>query len=256
MSLIDTIGPLVQEAGDLALSFSGTSDITEKGVGDLLTAADTAVEAFLRQRLRELFPKDGFIGEESGSDSGTSGRVWIVDPIDGTADFANRLFGWSISLALAEDGQIKAGFVNAPALGKCYRAERGQGAFCNGTPLRLSQRKFDAGSFFAINASAHLGIEHTLALRLCNAPSALAPCLVAEGLALGSVTQPAYIWDIAAAYCIASETGAQFSYLSGEPFALEPLFARQRMADFLLAGSAEFIAYARERITRRPAKLI
>ena len=256
MSVLPEMIALATEAGDLALSYVGTTAITEKAVGNLLTEADTAVESFVRNRLQQQFPHDGFIGEESGSQAGTTGRVWILDPIDGTADFANRLPCWSVSLACAEEGSIVAGVVNAAAAGKCYSAAQGSGAFCNGSPIERVSKKFDAGSFFAINASAHLQIDQQLAMRLCNAPSALAPCYVADGIAQGSVTQPAYIWDIAAAYCIAREAGATFSYLSGEPFSLEPLFERERMQDILLCGSDEFIAYARSRITRRSVALV
>src|SRR5512140_1318612 len=130
---------LVAEAGRLALDYFGKQEslgVTRKGAQDWLTVADGAVEDFLRARLAELFPGDTVIGEEGGGEA--SDAVWILDPIDGTSNFARGDRNWSISIAFLLNREPTIGIVAAPALDELYVAQRGQGATLNGQPIAVS----------------------------------------------------------------------------------------------------------------------
>ena len=102
---------------------------------DIVTAADRATEERIRSRLAELRPGDGFLGEESGAERGTTGLTWVVDPIDGTANYLYDLPNWSVSIAVVEGDPdpsswtVLAGVVAAPALQEVYTAAAGEGAF-------------------------------------------------------------------------------------------------------------------------------
>lgn len=102
-----------------------------------VTEADRAAEQVVVERLGAEFPDVGFLGEELGA-RGNQARRWIVDPIDGTRNFVRGIPYWATLLALEEAGEITLGVVHAPATGELYWARRGQGAFVDGTPLRVS----------------------------------------------------------------------------------------------------------------------
>src|SRR5947209_5985497 len=103
-----------------------------------VTAGDRAAEAFLRNRLINAFPADGFLGEEYGEKPGDSGFRWVVDPIDGTRNFMRGLPLWGTLVGVEYRGEAVAGAAVMPALGHTYRALRGDGAFRNGRRLRVS----------------------------------------------------------------------------------------------------------------------
>lgn len=222
---------LVAEASHLALDYFGRSDslnITMKGAQDWLTAADGAVESFLRERLGRLFPSDGVIGEEGGGDAADS--VWIIDPIDGTANFAHGDRNWCISIGLVLNSQPVIGIIAAPALGEVYRARRGSGASLNGRPIRVSgtsdigraslefgwskrrpldsyiemvQRGFEAGAAVKRPGAGALGLCHVA----CGRTDAYAELHINS-------------WDVAAGLVIASEAGAHVNdFFEGDAIA-------------------------------------
>ncbi len=107
-----------------------------KGPQDFLTETDAAVERHIRASLAEAFPLDGFLGEETG---GTVARdTWVVDPIDGTANFARGLPHFCVSIALVRDGSTEIGAIFNPALDELHFARRGSGATRNETPIRVA----------------------------------------------------------------------------------------------------------------------
>ena len=126
-------------AGELALSFfRHDPEVRWKPDATPVTEADIAVETMVRDELARRFPADAIRGEEGGSE-GSGDRVWIVDPIDGTANYAAGIQIWSTLLALRVDGTYVLGVVNAPALGERYAAARGGPATWNGEPMRVSE---------------------------------------------------------------------------------------------------------------------
>ena len=130
---------LADEAGRIAMSFfRGAFEVREKPDRSPVTEADIQVERFVREALRERFPGDAVLGEEGGLE-GRSDRRWIVDPIDGTRNFADGVQVWANLIALAVDESPVVGVVNAPALGERYAAARGSGARLNGEPIHVSR---------------------------------------------------------------------------------------------------------------------
>lgn len=144
--LLDIARTIAEEAGALAarLRAEGVEVAgTKSSPIDIVTEADRATEALIRSRLSELRPDDGFLGEESGAERGTSGLTWVVDPIDGTVNYLYGLPNWSVSIAVVEGEPdpetwtALAGVVNAPALGEVFTASAGGGAHLAGRRLHV-----------------------------------------------------------------------------------------------------------------------
>ena len=137
---LETAQHLATAAGKLALSLApppGAAMASMKGHQDWLTEADGAVEALLKRELTAAFPDDGFQGEETGT--GPAGRLtWVVDPIDGTSNFARGAPRWCVSIGLIEGDRALAGVLVAPALGETFAARDGGGATLNGQTIRAS----------------------------------------------------------------------------------------------------------------------
>jgi len=107
-----------------------------KGPQDYVLESDSVVERMIRARLFAEFPKDSFFGEESGGDFGR--EVWVVDPIDGTANFARGIPHFCISIAFVRDGRTEIGAIYQPTTDELYACRRGGGAALNGRPMRVS----------------------------------------------------------------------------------------------------------------------
>jgi myo-inositol-1(or 4)-monophosphatase len=133
---------IAREAGAEVLRryrVSGQEEVAVKGLPrDLVTEADRASEALILEAIRREFPGDAIVAEESAPGEQRRGRVWIVDPLDGTVNFAHGVPLFSVSVGLAVDGVPAAGAVHAPCLGETYSAARGGGATLDGVPIRVS----------------------------------------------------------------------------------------------------------------------
>ena len=128
-------------AGEILVErFDQEKQISYKGPGDIVTDVDTEAEAAILGMLRDEFPEMGFLGEESKGASPDSGYVWIVDPIDGTRNYAWGVPFYSLVVALAHDGVVLVGVNYDPLRREMFHAERGKGAYLNDTPLRVSER--------------------------------------------------------------------------------------------------------------------
>jgi histidinol-phosphatase len=182
-----------------------------------VTEADRDVEAAIAERLARERPDDGVLGEEHGVRAGGR-RRWIVDPIDGTRNYARGIPVWATLVALEEDGRVTVGVVSAPALGRRWWAERGGGAFADGDPIRVSavDRVEDAVLCFQLEA-----VPAELVERCWHARSFgdfWAHMLVAEGAVDGAVDAVGVsVWDMAAVQVIVEEAGGRFSDLTGAP---------------------------------------
>lgn len=138
---------VAREAGDLARRRRGEGvslAATKSTLADIVTEADREVEQLIRDRLNSERPDDGFFGEESGAARGTSGLTWVVDPIDGTVNYAYGIAAYSVSIAVVEgepDPRTWRGMaaaVCAPALGELFTGARGEGAWLDGVRLSVS----------------------------------------------------------------------------------------------------------------------
>jgi myo-inositol-1(or 4)-monophosphatase len=220
---------LATEAGAMALRMQaplGASIATLKGAQDWLTEADGAVERFLSERLAAAFPADGFQGEEGGK--ARQGRLrWVVDPIDGTSNYARGGKRFCVSLALLEDRSPSIGVLVAPALGETYAGRLGAGATLNGVPIRAADTKemaravIECGWSHRRPASTYTSmvqriIEAGAAPRMLGS-GALALADVAAGRIDGYVELHINLWDVAAALVLLHEAGAQVSpFLEGD----------------------------------------
>jgi histidinol-phosphatase len=180
-----------------------------------VTEADRAVEAELRRLLAEARPEDVVLGEEGGS-SGTGRRRWIIDPIDGTRNFTRAIPVWATLVALEEDSVVRLGVVSAPALGRRWWAERGAGAFADGTRIHVSavERIEDAVLCF--------GLEDGLpelarkAWHVRGFGDFWSHMLVAEGAVDGAFDAVGVSeWDLAAMQVVVEEAGGRFSDYAG-----------------------------------------
>src|SRR5499427_4338193 len=116
--------------------------VSLKGPGNFVTAADRRAEEILREELTKARPGYGFLGEESGRHEGTDrSHTWIVDPLDGTTNFLHGIPQFAISIALEREDTIVAGLVYNPANDELFTAERGKGAFLNDQRLRVAARR-------------------------------------------------------------------------------------------------------------------
>jgi histidinol-phosphatase len=182
-----------------------------------VTEADRAVEAELRRILGEEHPSDAILGEEEGA-AGSGARRWILDPIDGTRNYARGIPVWGTLIALEVDGTVQLGFVSAPALGRRWWAERGEGAFADGKPMHVSavSRVEDAVLSFAIESEVPAIAQRAWHAR--GFGDFWPYMLIAEGSVDGAVdTIGVSEWDLAAMQVIVEEAGGRFSDRSGEP---------------------------------------
>jgi histidinol-phosphatase len=219
---------LADEAGRIALSFfRGSFDIRTKVDKTPVTEADLAVEAMVRTAVRERFPGDAVLGEEGGAEGGGA-RRWIVDPIDGTRNFADGIQVWATLIALAVDDQPVLGVVNAAALGERYEAVRGQGARMNGEPIAVSSAdRIGRASVLHAGLADWLDGDHGPALldlvREARRNRAFGDfwghMLVARGSADICFEPELATWDWAAIEVVVEEAGGRMTQFDGSPLA-------------------------------------
>lgn len=216
------------EAGAIAMRyFTGVEAlaVSMKGRQDWLTAGDGAVEAHIRRRLAEIFPNDAVLGEEGGGS--VADKLWIIDPIDGTANFAHHDRNWCVSIAFVHGGVPEIGVVYAPALGEMFVGRRGHGATLNGDPVKVAptddvgRASIELGWSARRPHSAYLAIVEKLwttgvSVRR-SASGALGMVYVAAGRTDGYLELHINSWDVAAGYVIAREAGASLNdFFSGD----------------------------------------
>lgn len=130
---------IARQAGSLLLPyFYGRVAVEYKGDVDLVTEADRASEAFILQRLQELFPDHGVVAEESGGYAGASEYRWYVDPLDGTTNFAHGFPIFAVSMALEQETDVILGVIYDPTREELFVAEKGGGARLNHQPIHVS----------------------------------------------------------------------------------------------------------------------
>jgi histidinol-phosphatase len=217
---------LADEAGRIAMSFfGGEFDVREKADKSPVTEADIAVEKMVREAVRERFPEDAVLGEESGLEGGST-RRWIVDPIDGTKNFADGVQVWGNLIALSVEDVPVVGVVNAPALGERYEAARGSGARLNGEPIHVSRADRVSRAFVVYaELPEWLGGEHWGAFRELLEDARRdrgfgdfwGHMLVARGAADVMVEPELATWDWAALWVVVEEAGGRVTTFAGEP---------------------------------------
>ncbi|GAN53765.1 inositol monophosphatase family protein [Tanticharoenia sakaeratensis] len=214
---------VVHDAAGLAMAMRpppGGPTGTQKGMQDYLTEADGAVERLISERIGTLFPDDGFMGEEGGR-ARSGALTWVVDPIDGTSNYARGRDRWCVSLGLMDGDVPVAGVIAAPALQETYVARKGAGATLNGKPLRASPVSDTKTSMIEMGWSGRVPRETFISkmdaiMRLGAMPrsggsGALAIADVASGRLDGYLEIVINLWDVAAALVLLEEAGGRAS---------------------------------------------
>ncbi len=202
--------------------------VSKKGPGDFVSAADFRVEKLLRQELQKARPDYGFLLEESGVIEGTDRHnVWVVDPLDGTTNFLHGIPHFAISIGLVRDGEPIAGVVYQPLTDEMFWAEKGNGSFVNERRLRVSARRKLDESVIATGIPHQGRPEHQRFLRQLPlvmeatagvrrlGSAALDLAYVAAGRYEGFWEMGLKPWDIAAGIILVKEAGGYVSEISG-----------------------------------------
>lgn len=206
--------------------------IQQKGRYDLVTEADTHSEAMIKNEILNKFSNDSILGEESGEVAGNSNYRWIVDPLDGTTNYAHNLPLYGVSIALEEISslQIVAGIVYFPEMNDLYTAVRGEGAFKNNKKIQVSNTKdlkdslFTTGFPYDRDKKIDLLLSYyknillkTRGIRRTGAAT-LDLCWVAEGRFDCFYEIGLKPWDMAAGCLIVEEAGGKCSSLDGDEY--------------------------------------
>jgi myo-inositol-1(or 4)-monophosphatase len=197
-------------------------DVRRKGVGDFVTTVDVQSERRLRRALRAALPEAGFLGEESTPADLGRDWVWVVDPIDGTSNFARGLPHFAVAVALLHCGDPVLGVVHCAPERALYVAVRGAGVRRNGRRVQIPRGRLDDGAI--LGCQWHRGqqdLEFLAALqrrggRIRTLGSSVTQLVdVAMGRLDGNVQQQGRVWDIAAAGLVVEEAGGRFTDWSG-----------------------------------------
>jgi len=208
--------------------FGNLKEISHKGEIDLVTIADREAERVAIETIRADFAEHSILAEETGVDAGMEeGFRWIIDPLDGTTNFAHSLPVFSVSIGLEHHGRMLLGMVKAPALGETFFAERGQGATLNGKAIHVSkvadlrQALTATGFAYDRHERAHYYLKYVAEMMqraqgIRRAGSAsLDLCSVACGRIDVYWEENIQPWDIAAGMLIAEEAGARVTNYRG-----------------------------------------
>lgn len=209
---------LLGEAGDIAragFARQAGETVSMKGPQDYLTETDGQVESHLKARIAAVFPEDGFLGEEGGGEPGA--QAWVVDPIDGTANFARSIPHFCISIAFIAGGEVQLGAIVNPVLDEVYVARLGRGASLNGQPIRVAATTDIAATSFEMGWSnrrplaRYIGALNELFEAGSNvrrgACGALGLAYVADGRSDGYAELHMNSWDCLAGLLLVREAG-------------------------------------------------
>lgn len=237
---------LARRAGDLGMTFFRELEkltIESKGHQDLVSNADREVELFVRAAIAETYPEDGIVGEEHATVEGTSGHIWVIDPIDGTANFVRGIPQWCVIIACMREGATHTGVIHEPASGETFYARRGGGAFCNGRPVSVSKAASMAEGSIGIgfNNRRHAlnilpviqAIVENGGIFFRNASGGLMLAYVAAGRLIAYSEEHMNAWDCLAGFLLIEEAGGIV-----EPFNTDDVLATGTVA--IAAGPALF----------------
>lgn len=224
---LDSIISIVKQASKLMMT--DKFEITQKcGYADIVTSSDMAVQDFLCKKLSDLLPGSGFLCEEADVHDTSRQYTWVIDPIDGTANYSRGIDQCGICVGLHHNGEIIQSVVYLPRTEELFYAEKGKGAFLNGRQIHVSDRPFQNAILCTALAVYRKEFAQTCsdiiveAFRQCNdirrfGAAASELCYIAMGrceLYFEYIISP---WDYAAASLILTEAGGVFSDLMGNP---------------------------------------
>ena len=223
----------LQAGAFLRSRFGGHHDVSYKGSPtNLVTEMDRGAETIILDAIQARFPGHAVLAEESGARSGTEPHRWIVDPLDGTTNYAHGLPIYCVSIALELDGDLAVGVLYDPSRDECFVAELGRGATLNGAPLRVSATPTLGESLLGTSYPNDLAAaprnnlaEHADLIQRCRSvrslgSAALGLAAVAAGRLDGYWEQRLGAWDIAAGALLIREAGGTVTAVHGAPLDL------------------------------------
>ncbi len=226
MVTVELLSDLARRAGAITLQhYQSGLAIETKADESPVTIADRQTEQFLRAEIARLFPGDGIVGEEFGATEGTTGRKWIVDPIDGTKSFIHGVPFYGVMIGVEQDGAMLAGAVYIPPLCEMVVAVKGAGCWWNGKRARVTATERIEDALLLTTDIAHhhqhgRGASWEALSRRARLVRTWGDCygyvLVATGRAdimLDAIMSP---WDMAALQTILEEAGGAFSDYEGK----------------------------------------
>ena len=227
---LDVAVQAARKAGRLLMASYGklkTSQISTKSKNDFVTELDKKSEKLILSEVRRVFPEDQIQAEESGVSRG-SGRLWIIDPLDGTSNYIHQIPLFAVSIGIQEDGKLKYGVIFDPVHDEMYVGEAGRGAFLNGRRLRVSHVPLLADSLMTTGIpfrARERFDEYMTAFRAISTGSvglrrggsaALDLAYVASGRFDGFWELDLSPWDIAAGIVLVREAGGEVSDMWGK----------------------------------------
>lgn len=190
-----------------------------KGHQDLVSEADREVELAVRAAIAKAYPDDAIVGEEHAPTPGRSGYAWVIDPIDGTANFLSGIPSWCVSIACTRDGVPVTGVVHEPSANETFHGRRGGGAFLNGAPIRVSASQSLSVGSLGVGFSNRRETRQVVALIgellarggvfYRNASGALMLAYAAAGRLIGYVEPHMNAWDCLAGMLLVEEAGGR-----------------------------------------------
>jgi fructose-1,6-bisphosphatase/inositol monophosphatase family enzyme len=225
---LDVARALAEEAGRrAAAAFHQPMEIIVKGRGNLLTETDLAIERYIQDELAVEFPSHGVLSEETAADTSTDGYVWVVDPIDGTKNFASGIPFYCINIALCLDGEPLVAVTHDPNHHETFWGVRGGGAFVNETPIRASDKPTVLASILGLD----IGYDNERGKQLLRLIYQLFPNMQAMRISGSAALGLAYAacgrydvfvhryllpWDIAAGILLVREAGGVITDDAGD----------------------------------------
>ena len=216
----------------LKKNIDASREVSFKGIIDLVTNFDNQSQRMILKHLSTIFPDHGFLAEEGLSETKGSEFQWIIDPLDGTTNYAHRFPVFTVSIALEAKGKVVVGVVYDPMRGETFWAAKGEGAFLNGREIRVSsiddlnKGLLATGFPYDIRVSEANNIVHfnnfltrAQALRRCGS-AAMDLCYVACGRFDGFWELKLKPWDMAAGALMVQEAGGRVSGFQNEEFSL------------------------------------
>ena len=229
MDRSDACFEIAAQAADIVRA-TRTHTASWKARGDLVTPADEASEAFIAAAIRNRFPDDRIVCEEGTEYGGTSGYLWLCDPLDGTLNFARDMAPWAVSLAVLHGDEVIAGCVVEGANQDVFTASRGDGARRNGQRISVSETAFLRESLVAFDCPYNMTARMTTtyhavgellqvsaALR-CYGSCAVALCKIACGEIDVYAVEHGKPWDFAAGILLVEEAGGKVSRWCGRRY--------------------------------------
>lgn len=224
-------GQAAKEAGEILTGlFGNLKQINKKGEIDLVTEADIRSEKAILKVIGEAFPGDGFLTEESGEIDNNSERIWIIDPLDGTTNYAHSFPFFAISIALRVRGEIVLGRVFNPIMNEHFEAVRGGGSFLNGRPIKVSRTATLKDSLLATGFPYTIHKDNIEVLDIFTrmltsvqgvrrpGAAAIDLCYVAAGRFDGFWEQGLNPWDTAAGSLVVEEAGGMLGDYRGDAY--------------------------------------